>query len=1348
MIFGLRCILYICTLLWLISTSASASQYRYFDVNNGLSSSNITSITQDREGYIWVATEDGLNRFDGNSFVVYRNIPNDSSSLINNHVMKIYEDSKGRFWVATLTGLCLYDRVTDRFSPYKVPGYKENTESLQFYNLLEDRHGYIWVCISGNGVVRIDADKDEFLSFNTLNSGICSDHINVLYEDRYGNLWFGSGREGLSIYSPGNGTFRTFRHHPEDKSGISSDEISSICEDQEGNVWIGTWVGGIDIYSFSEKSFHRFDYKPRKITCLQRDNQQNIWIGTMGYGFDIYSTTEKKMIESNIQTATVDLSSKVQTVFEDKQGNMWIGLFQKGIIMKLHNKGFFSNYIFNPFSEKQTIGDGAVQPLLVDSSGELWVGVDGKGIYRLDSLYNIIAHYGMDSDDILFNNVVLCICEDTNENIWLGTFFNGAIRYNRKTNRFDKRLVKGSPPYGLLSSQINNIMEDSEGKLWFSTNGGGMNIYDPETETFEYILRDESKDDPNQLIDNYCTIARVDHKGVFWIGTFRGLCSYDKTLNRFTHYSLQNGKLPNNIVFYLKTDSKGKIWVGMQNGLACIQVDRENVKIYSTLEGLPNSLILGIEEDQDGNIWLVTNHGLSMYNPIDDSFTNYTTSDGLYTNEFKKNAITKTKNGEFFIGSMNGFTSFYPAAAKDIQEEPLNLMFNNLYIFNECIKINDPENPVLDKTINYSDKITFTHAQNSFSVEFSAIEFLSPEKVNYEVMMEGFDKQWRTVKNKMVTYTNLSPGDYTLTIRAWVNNREKPLVRRLHITTLPPFWATAFAKIIYLLIALITGYFIYRYINERVTARRKEQLMQAKLQFFTDISHEIRTPLTLILSPLSKLINQNTDIALTQTYNLMYKNGIRLLQLVNQVMDLRAVEFGRKSLCVEETNITVFVRDLTNSFNNLAEEKNLTYTFSSNPEEIIGYIDTDIVSKVLFNLISNAFKYTEKGYVSVSIATNEKKRLHLSVSDSGRGIPPEQKQLIFERFYMVNTGSSGRRQSSGIGLHLTSKLVGLHHGEIQVDSIPDKGSCFSVTIPYRYEDYSKKDFAESKSGLSELKSFTHLETGNAKKNYQKSSRHKHTVLIVEDNADIRTLVTSEMSRKYHVLEASNGKEGLRIAIEKRPSLIISDVVMPEMDGIEFCTKIRHNEATRHIPFIMLTARSSVEQQVEGLDHGADAYIAKPFNLSYLHAKVKRLIQSREYAYTSAEADAVHKPQNNIRTETHDDKLMKKLDELIAEHLDDSDLSVDVLSRKVGLSRTHLNRKMKDLTGESPASYIRQLRLRRSIQLLKEHNLTISEIAFAVGFSSPSYFSQAFRDYYGVTPKEYIHMEDVTDVEPE
>ena len=1335
--FRLKHFLYTFSLL-LISISTSARQYRYFDVNDGLSSSNITNITQDNEGFIWIATEDGLNRFDGNGFTIYRNIPNDTTSLTNNNITKVKEDKKGRLWVATFSGLFLYDRTTDRFIQYNLSDYKGIKDIMQCYELIEDQQGNIWVAISGNGVIRIDPDNDNISHFNTLNSGICSDHINVIYEDRFGNIWLGSGREGLSIYNPANETIRTYRYNQNDKNGISSNEISSICEDTEGNVWVGTWVGGINIYSFSTQSFQLFEYKTSKISYLKRDSQENIWIGMMGKGVDIYSSTEKKLINPMIQNASVDLTSKVGTIYEDRQGNMWIGLFQKGIFMIPSDKGFFTNYRFNPFSEKPTIGDGAVQPVLIDSSNELWLGVDGKGIYRMDSDKNIIAHFQANSVGELFNNVALDMFEDSRGDIWVGTLFNGAIRYNRRKNQFDKKLTTGDPPYGLLNAQINDIKEDKDKKIWFSTNGGGINIYNPADETFEYIVRDESKADSNQLIDNYCSVICIDHRNISWIGTFRGLCAYDKARNTFVHYSVKNKNLPNDIISYLKEDSNKNIWVGTQNGLARIDSDREHVTVYNISDGLLNSMIQGIEEDNEGNIWISTNHGLSMFDAKDQTFTNYTTSDGLYTNEFKKNAITKAPDGELIVGSMRGFTSFHPSERKQLQSEPINLSFSNLYISNKQVRINSSHNEVLKKAINYVDGITLTHEQNSFSIEFAAIEFSSPDKVNYEVMMEGFDQYWQSAKNRIATYTNLSPGDYTLHVRAWSNSSENALEKLLIVKILPPFWATTWAKIGYILLFLIIVYLTYRFIKERVYIKRQEQLTQAKLQFFTDISHEIRTPLTLILSPLNKLINKNKDVTLASTYHLMHKNGIRLLQLVNQVMDLHAVEFEKKKLYVEETNITAFVRELKNSFNNLAEEQNLDYTFSSTPEEITGYIDTDIVSKVLFNLVSNAFKNTDNGFIVVSLKA-EKNRLNIAVSDSGKGISPEQKDLIFERFYMIDPPSSERKKSSGIGLHLTGRLVKLHNGVINVESKEGQGSCFSVELPIQKDDYAKDCFTENKSTLIDVATFIKTENVLVKSEH-KSSKHKHSILIVEDNPDIKKLILSEFNDKYQIFEASNGKEGLLMAIEKNPSLIISDVMMPEMDGIELCHKIRHNEMTMHIPLILLTARNSVKQQIEGLEHGADAYITKPFEIDYLQAQVERLIASKEGLKKQITAIGQVESTQTTNTESNDNKFLKKLNDIINEHLGDSELSVDTLCQKIGLSRTHLNRKMRDLIGESTASYIRQLRLQKSAHLLKERNLSISEIAFKVGFSSPSYFSQAFRDYYGLTPKEFISAE--------
>lgn len=1192
-----------CVAFLLTSPAMSGKQYKFFDVNDGLSSSNITSITQDREGFLWIATEDGLNRFDGTNFKTYHTIYDDSLSLINNHVTTIKEDRQGRFWIATLKGLCLYDRVMDRFTPFDVPTHEERKENTQFYNLIEDRNGYIWVCVSGNGVVRIDADKNEFLSFNTVNSGICSDHINVIYEDRFGNLWFGSGQNGLSIYNPANGNFRTHRHIPGDKTSLSSNEISSLCEDAKGNVWIGTWVEGINSYSFTKQSFELVEHAASTITSLKKDSKENIWIGMMEKGIDVYSTAEKKMLDLNIQSLSVDISSKVEVIFEDRQGNMWIGFYQKGLFMIPNEEAFFTNYGFNPFSKKPTIGDGAVQPVLMDSANELWVGVDGKGIYRLDENKNIVAHYPIASrNSPLSNHVVLCMCEDSHQNIWLGTFFDGVIRYNRKSGQFDKRLTKKGEK-GLLSSQVNYALEGKDRKLYIATNGGGITIYDPAAESFEYLVRDENNLDSNQLIDNYCSFIYQDHRDIFWFGTFRGLCSYDKSNNHFVHYSLANKKLPNDIINFLEEDEKGNMWVGTQNGLVCLDGKRENSIHYNTFNGLPNSMILGIQDDKKGNLWVITNSGISRYDAQKNTFTKYTTSDGLLTNEFKKNAITKTRDGGFLVGSMRGITSFHPSMERPVPSEPLNLLFGNLYVFNKRVSVGDPENGGLEKNINYLNEVTFTHDQNSFSLDFSAIEFLSPDKVTYEVTMEGFDKQGQIAKNRTVTYTNLSPGEYTLRVRAWINETGEPLEKILKIKTLPPFWATTLAKAAYFLLVLGVSYLIYRYINERISMKRQEQLIQAKLQFFAAIAHEIRPPLTLILSPLNNLITKNRDISLTSTYNLMYKNGVRLLQLVNEIMDLRAVEFGKKKLHIRETNITVFVRELKNSFNNLAEEKNIAFSFSSQPEDLVGYIDTDIVSNVLFNLLSNAFKYTEKGFVTVALHTT-KDKLVISITDSGKGIPDEQKERIFDSFYTISTNTKNNQTSSGIGLHLTSRLAKLHHGEILLHSECGVGSCFSVIIPFEKSAYVKDE------------------------------------------------------------------------------------------------RIENEESTND---------------------------AKDFRQANSIAEETRYLKNRN---TDKEKEPV------AETKTNDDVFLWKLNDIINAHLDDTDLSVEMLCKEIALSRTHLNRKMKELTGESPASYIRQLRLRKSTQLLKEGNLTVSEIAFKVGFSSPSYFSQAFRDYYGVTPKEF------------
>lgn len=1335
--------------IYLIIFPISAQQYKFYDANAGLSSSLINQIVQDGEGYIWIATEDGLNRFDGTHFTVYRNIPGDSTSLPDNYVKSILADRKQRLWVSTSNGLCLYDQKTDRFHPYPLALRDSSQQPRLPLYLMEDRRGYIWFSTSGKGVAKLDAEKGECTYFDITNSGICSNHINQIYEDRFGNIWFGSGREGLSVYNPDNGVFRTFHHQPENKNGLSSDAVSSICEDTEGNVWIGTLTGGVNIYSFARQTFSRLELPVsginNEIGSLLKDRENNIWVGTMGSGFIKYLIKEKRFDTADMHTPLVNMArSKVQAMYEDKQGNIWMALFQKGLFMIPHINSIFTNYTFNPYTEEQLVGTEAIQFILSDSQGELWVATDGDGLYRFTPDRKQRIHYDKNSRNVLPGNIILSLYEDCHQNIWIGTYLNGALRYNRQTDKFDMHLRQDTSPSYLLSNHVADFTEDASGRLYIATNGGDINIYDPRKHTFEYIVKGSLDNDSTGLIDNWCNLVRFDRDSLLWIATYRGLCTYNKQSKQFVYYTTANGKLPNDIVISLEEGSDGRMWAGTQDGLVRIDKHSGEVRMYSIVDGLPNSVINGIKEDGEGNFWISTHHGLSMYNPSTKSFTNYTTADGLLTNELNRNAFFRNKDGELFIGSMKGLISFFPSQYRQEKVEPLNLVFTNLYVFNEPVKVGKrKEKGILASTVNYTDKVVLTHRQNSFSVGFSAIEYTFPDKVRYEVMLKGFDNQWRPAPNGPVTYTNLDAGTYTLFVKAWINDKEKALIRSIKIKTLPSWWTTTGAKSVYFLLFIVTTYLAYSYIRARMVTRRQEQLMQAKLQFFTDISHEIRTPLTLILTPLSKLIGKNTDATLSQVYHTMYKNGARLLTLVNQIMDLRALEFGKKKLAVEETNISIFLKELKNSFANLAEEKNLLYTFTSQPEEITGYIDQDILTKIFFNLISNAFKYTEEGAVNITLKTTAHGQLQVAVHDTGKGIPLEEQPLIFERFYRVSSTGTKRGNSSGIGLHLTRKLVDLHHGKITLESSPGKGSCFYVTIPYRKKDYKPKEIAvqeETTSSFSSSILSKNCIFPTTTKRATSMRPERYTLLLVEDNADIRKLLVLEFTPTYNVLEAENGREALRLIFEQKPSLIISDVVMPEMDGLELCEKLRNNELTCHIPFIMLTARATTGQQIAGLEHGADAYIPKPFNMPYLHATVKRLLESHETLwkkYAPATSPAEREKDEKF---TPNDKLLKKLNEAIDMYLDNPELSVDVLCCELGMSRTNLNRKMRELTGDSPASYIRQLRLHRAAQLLKSHRLTVSEIAFQVGFSSPSYFSQAFRDYYGITPTEYMNME--------
>jgi len=1326
-------------IILLYQLNSIAENYKFYTINNGLSSSQISYITQDKEGYIWIATEDGLNRFNGYDFTIFRNIPGDSTSIPHNHIRCIFEDNKNRLWIATIGGLCIYEKSTNKFHSYHILSYDKSEEYTQFYYIIQDKEGYIWIAASGNGVIRLDPDSGECQYFNTTNSGICSDHINIIYEDTFGNLWFGSGQNGISIYNVANGVFRTYNQFPCHNNSEKSNIITSICEDSKKNIWLATLTSGICIYSVDKKTFTPLDNSFKKNSFLHKDRNNNIWVGSMGHGFSIYSEKTNNFTKIPLSLLSIDIThSKVDNIFEDKQGNIWMGVYLKGLLRLSPGNNLFTHYASNTYAQDETIPEGAIQPLFSDSQGDIWVGVDAKGLYRLNADKKITNKYPLSNEQSFFNDIPISILEDSKQNIWIGTYLGGIIHYNRKKDLFDFSLNLGKAPDGLSASNIKDIVEDRDGKLWIATNGGGVNIYDPNKKKFEYLRKVEADNNPNQLIDNWCNRICIDDDSLYWIATYRGLSLYDAKNKTFTNYSIKNKMLPNDAVLALHKDHAGFLWIGTQNGLARLSKDRRKVDFFHISNGLPNAMVTDITEDPSGNLWIVTKTGLAVYHPENNTFTRWSSADGLQNCEFMLNSLTITKQGEFLIGTSNGFTGFFPLHLNNLKENPIHLYFANLYLYNENIGVNTSS--LSQKTIDNLNVLSLKYNQSSFAIEISAIEFLYPEKVHYEAYLEGFDNQFYPVKNRLITYTKLAPGNYKLHVKAWINDKDQALERILKIQINPPLWATIWAKLAYLIISALLGYLLYKHTKKRITEKRKEQMMQTKLQFFTDISHEIRTPLTLILSPLRKLILKCSEPELLQTYHRMYSNGTRLLQLVNQVMDLRAVEFGKKTLAIEEQNITNFIADLKNSFSSLADEKGILYSFYSVPENIQGYIDTDVLSKILYNLISNAFKFTEKGRIDVSVI-EEKGTLTIAITDTGIGIPTEQQKLIFDRFYMIDNSKTDRSQSSGIGLHLTRRLVELHHGTICLNSEIEQGSTFTLCIPIKKEVYPTSNIVAKKNNISEfIQPFPNFSNSTKEYPLKSINNSKTTILVVDDNEDIRKLIVDEFHGEYNHIEASNGEEALKIAIEKEPNIIISDVIMPQMDGIELCRKVRNNKNIRHIPFILLTALSTIEQQIDGIENGADVYIPKPFDILYLRASVERLLKSREELRRKYLQGCKDIPdENKPSSESKEEKFINSLNQLIEEQIDNPDLNVDVLCEKLAISRTHLNRKVKEMTGESPATYIRRIRLQKASLLLKTKNLTVSEIAYAIGFSSPSYFCQAFRDYYGISPKDYMNL---------
>ena len=1343
---------------------------KFYSTDKELSNSLINAVYQDRKGFIWIATENGLNKFDGTRFSIYRHNATDSTSLKNNYVRTLFEDSRGNFWIGCINGLQRYDRATDNFHELFI-SRKDGRKNPHITSIIERRNGDLWIATSGQGAISLKKNSNpaSFHIETELTDRIGSNYLNVIFEDSRQNLWIATEEKGLYRYSPENKELKSYKapYH------IAGDDVSAICEDAHGQIFVGTLTKGLfRLSSRQEGNFEPVLYQNRmnlNIRTLIIDTRGKLIIGTDGEGVKEYQPQQDIIVDSEINAGPFDFSkSKVHSLIEDKDHNLWLGIFQKGLILVPGISNKFDYYGYKSI-HNNTIGSSCVMAIHTDEQATIWIGTDNDGLYAINDQGKQLRHYTHQAGNPQsVPGTILCLYEDSNQELWLGSYFNGLARMNKQTGTCQDAtsLLQGNLNAG--KPKVSCIIEDKNKNLWVGTYGSGLYKINLPTQHVTYYESTRNENDDwsiNRLPNDWISYLLEDREGMIWIGTYKGLAVLNPQTDNFINYKKQNNLLPGYVVYSLLESSNGEIWAGTSEGLVCLNKDRLTPVLFTTADGLPSDIICGLAEDEKKNIWISTHQGISKLNPPEKKFINYYAGDGLQGNEFTRTAVFKDKRGKIFFGGTNGVTAFYPQDITEIKKE-MNVLITGFHVANRPVKKGDKSgnNVITDTAVMDTEQFTLAYNENTFSIDFFVLEFSNPDRISYQYKIKELGDEWISTQpgTNRVTYSSLKPGKYTFSVQARDHNNFSN-IRTVTIAITPPWYQTWWAKVIWgclgaLLIYALTMYILSRIRHRQEVMRQKhmEQINEAKLQFFINISHEIRTPMTLIISPLEKLLAEHSEKQ--PVYLMIYRNAQRILRLINQLMDIRKLDKGQMHLKFRETDIVGFINDLMQTFNYQAQKKNITFTFEKELEgadSLKVWIDLNNFDKVLMNVLSNAFKYThEGGNIEVSLKTGHndayrsalKDYFEIDITDNGIGIDKNKIEQIFERFYQIDNDMTQSNFGTGIGLHLSRSLVELHHGIIKAENREDgQGTRFVIRLPLgsnhlKAEELENPEETGSEPTISQLPkdSIYETEEENKTNEYRKpKAKTRYRVLIVEDDEEIRRYIRSELDSDFRIYECTNGREGLETILKEKPDLVISDVMMPEMDGITLCRKIKQNININHIPIILLTAKSKAEDQIEGLEIGADAYIVKPFNTELLRTTISNLIANRERLRGKLVGEQqVEEKITKIEMKSNDEILMSKVMKTINDHLADPTLNVEMLAANVGMSRVHMHRKLKELTNQSARDFIRSIRLKQAANLLREKNLSVSEVAYATGFSNLSHFSNTFRDFYGISPSEY------------
>jgi signal transduction histidine kinase/DNA-binding response OmpR family regulator/streptogramin lyase len=1360
-----------CCLLLFFQTGWAQSppiNFTSLSARDGLLSNTVNAIIKDHYGLMWFATDDGLNKFDGTNFTVYRHIAGDASSLRANEVLALHEDKSGNLWVGTSGGgLSRYDRQKDAFVHYPLATHTQELPSnAVIRSICSDYLGNIWVAQyeylflldpKANKITRLDLDAGSAARVNKI--------LICVFEDSQHRIWTGTNN-GLYLYDRKARNFRRFTHDANNTASLLSNDIRAIAEDNSGLVWIGT-PAGLCAYRKDGSGFQWYPHlsgtgsalSNNEINCLARDDEGQLWIGT-SRGLNILNTVNHAVTiylpeENNIHSLT---SQAIKCAYIDQQGIYWLGTFRGGINKYDKNLNLFGVKLSSDFHEKgQSIS--IVSSFAENRDGTVIIGTDGGGLFffnrKTDRVQPLDWALPVSNSRQLS---VLAMHRSTGNQLYIGTYANGLIVTDLVTGK-NQHFVQGPGADNLTSNDLFCLKEDSKGQIWVGTNGQGINVLKNGHVTAKHtpLPRPGMANEFLLPINGYIRTIEEDKSGNIWVGSHGGgLAVYHPANGEWTIYTQANSQLASDKVQVLLCDSDGQMWVGTYGeGLSLFDPKQKKFTTFSEKDGLPNTTIYQIVEDKKGQLWLSTNTGISSFDRDKRSFRNYTPYNGVQNNNFVHTSGMLLSDGELIFGGLQGFNYFNPAQLTINKNVP-QVLLTDLRISHKSVTAGE-EAPI-NIHVSIAASIHLAYKQN-FALSFVALNYTIPKQNHYAYKLEGFDKDWNYIgTSNTASYTNLDPGEYTFHVKASNNDgvwSAKDTTIKIYVQ--PPWWRTTWA---YLLYVLVTGglllYSRYRGIarirkqfaleQERQEQQRVRELDRLKIKFLTNLSHDFRTPISLIMGPVDQLIvDERTDNKLNKL-QMIRRNARRLLNLVNQLLYFRKMEEHELKLQVSTGEFVSFVREASDSFRDFAERKHIQFEFRSGLSRLDALFDHDKMERILFNLLSNAFKFTlEGGTVLVELqempnpANNVHQWVTLTIKDSGIGIPAEKREQIFERFFQHTTTPAVINQGTGIGLSITEEFIRMHGGTIDVNSEPGQGSTFTVQLPLTPV---METAAALPPALPEATTPVEEEMTAATADIpavlpdSSVGSSLPLVLLVEDNEDFRFYLKDNLRTHYKILEASNGKEGWQKALANHPQLIVSDITMPEMDGISLVQKLKADKRTGHIPVILLTALTAEEQQIAGLETGANDYITKPFNFEVLHAKIRNLLHLNDtLKNTYTRQIKVLAPE--VMVESADEKLLSRITSYLEENLTDSQLSVERLSKEVGMSRSTLYNKLLELTGQTPVEYIRSYRLDKAASLLEKSDITIAEIAYQVGFSTPNYFARSFKTRFNMLPSEFV-----------